>query len=399
MRKFLRWAVPVLISMSQFLGAADVRMLGFVRIAGDAFRPTLFNPENFCADFLGWTAEPVLDLRQFLSFDFEGLSLHWRADITGSAEFADGRGGESDFLVNQFFFQKELTENLVLIAGRIIQRWGTGYAFNPADIVAPDKDLADPNNTEKRAVGNDMIMLEYYGLSFSLAACALTHTEIRNGLRLRNGRLALRFYKNIGQVDLSILTLFQNREMPVWAGSFAGVIGERLEIHGEARFQKSEAGVSTVYDHEILLGFQITLPGDFFLVSEYIYRSRGLSRKAWNRALDTSVSFTGMLNGPSAEAAAAGLLQNLNVFSPQGAMRHYLMIYLSSPSFRRLTAQSTCLLNPVDRSFVLIPALGWWVGKSFTFHVRNYIFLGKGKSEFGEFFQSNRWEFGLWVRL
>ncbi len=395
----MRWAVLFLLSISQCLAAADVRMLGFVRISGDAYRPTLFNPENFCTDFQGWTEKPVLDLRQFLSFDFEGLSLKWRADITGSAEFAGGRGGESDFLVNQLFFQKELTESSVLIFGRAIQRWGTGYAFNPADIVAPDKDLADPNNTEKRAVGNDMVMLEYYGLSFSLAACALANIRIRNGLHLRNGRLALRFYKNIGPVDLSILTLFQNGETPVWAGSFAGVIGERLEIHGEIRFQKSTAAAAPALSHEILIGFQITMPGDILCVSEYIYRSRGLSRDAWHRALDASVSYTGLLDGPYAESAAAGLLRNLSVFSPQGAMRHYLMIHGSSPSFRRLTAQTTCLLNPSDRSLVLIPAMNWRTGKSFTFYLRSYIFLGKAGSEFGEFFQSCRWEFGLRVSL
>jgi len=373
-------------------------MLGFVRVSGDVYRPTLFNPENFCADFLGWTEKPVLDLRQFLSFDFEGLSLQWRADITGSAEFTGGRGGESDFLVNQLFFQKPLTESSVLIFGRAIQRWGTGYAFNPADIVAPDKDLADPNNTEKRAVGNDMVMLEYYGLSFSLAACVLARTRIRNGLRLENERLALRFYKNIGQFDFSILTLFQNGEMPVWAGTFAGVIGERLEVHGEARFQKFTAGTAP-YAHDILIGFQITLPGDILCVSEYIYRSRGLSRMEWRQALDTSTSLTGLLDGPSAESAVAGLLRNLNVFSPLGAMRHYLMVHCSSPSFRRFTAQTTCLLNPSDRSLVLIPAMSWRAGKSFTFHLRSYIFQGKAGSEYGEFFQECRWEFGLRVRL
>lgn len=402
--------------------AVEWEALGIARGFSNRYRASLFNPDNICVRQMGLKEGLQASLSQFFSLQFEILSVEGQVDFTGRSDYSSQNGWTTNLTVNQFTLQKDFFQNLVVLVGRSIQRWGTGYAFNPTDVAAPEKELSDPDNSEKRVKGTDVLKLEYFGESFSIALCYLFPERIGRGMNWRDSRLALRLYRTFGQVDLSFVSLFQKGEAPVWGFNISTVIGERLEIHGEASAQKGNSnryhpailGEKALYQqdplaplkrgdgkfyHQALLGFQYTFPGNVLWVSEYYHRGQGYSVTEWDRILDYASFLNDLRKSVPEDAVAGNLLWSLQAFSPKGAMRDYWMNHIQVPVRRRWQFSVTQLMNLSDFSFVLIPEVSAMLGTAFTFYVRSFIFQGRRRSEFGSFFQSLSLEAGMRVRL
>ena len=391
---------------------------GFYRTIWSEYRSSLFNPNNRSVERLGMTCGPHFLFSQFLSLQAEGMSLSWQFDFRGEAAHKNRDGWQSDLTINQFYIQKDFLDNWIFIAGRSIQKWGTGFAFNPTDVVAPEKELSDPDNLERRAVGNDMFQIEYFGASFSLAMCFLTRLETGSAIKTKDPRLAFRIYKNIWDIDMSLIALSTGRETPLWGFNFSGVIGDCLEIHGEVSAQKGSyrkyhpaaTGMFVLYtadplkefkrnDQKIycqyLAGFQYTFPGNVLWVAEYYHRDKGYSRKEWRRIIAYAKFLNTQKEAEPKLLAEGNLLWLLNVYSPKGAMKDYLMNHINIPLSAKWHLQSTCLLNLADLSLVCIPEIVFQTGKHFTLYARSFIFQGRKETEFGEFKQSYSLETGL----
>ncbi len=384
------------------------------------YRDSWFNPDNRAVDALGCTNGPHGSLFQHLSLQTEIFSLQWQMDILGRLKY-ENKKWDNTMDVKQFYFQKDISSNLMLMTGRTILGWGTGYAFNPTDVVAPGKRLKDPENREKLARGNDLVKLEYFGELFSLALCYLTSIDVQPNLNTRGSRLAFRFYKNIYDMDLSLIGCLNKEESPIWGINFSAVLGSRLEAHGEFSTQKgsynyyhraiqqstklfSEDPLSDFrrndhnHYHRYLAGFQYTLPQNILWIAEYYHQDQGYSKGEWKSIMEQQEFTRSRLESPWDELAEGNLLWSLNVFSAKGAMRDYLMNHIQIPVKRKLELGSTWLLNLVDFSYVLIPEVNIQIGNHFTFYERNYIFQGNSKTEFGEFFQSFCLEIGIQVK-
>jgi len=397
----------------------DLRTFGFYRSYYQRYRSTLFNPGNRSVQFLGYRTGPDFSFSQYFDFQMDFLSLQWQIDVMGELERSDQ--WKDDVKMKQLFFQRGLFENWVLVAGRAIQRWGTGYAFNPTDVVAPDKELNDPDNSEKRAEGNDMIKLEYFGETYSIAMCYLTKVDFDPKIEVEGSKLAFRFYKNLWDIDLSFISLFSRAESPIWGLNSSFVIGDRLEIHGEVSAQKGSYRAyhrtineaNTLYLKEpfetsrrndphiylqFLLGFQYTLPRNIMWVAEYFHQDQGYSKREWDRVMEHVHFLNNQLETPFHEAAEGNLLWSLNVFSTKGAMQDYLMNYLDGPVHRNVGLRSTWMMNLNDFSAVLIPEINVTIGDHFTFYGRGFFFYGREGTEFGELFQSYTIEAGLRFR-
>lgn len=384
------------------------------------YRESLFNPKNRSVEALKYTNGPFGSLFQHLSLQTELFSLQWQIDVMGSLKYENERWND-DININQCYFQKNISPYLMLLAGRTILHWGTGYSFNPTDVVAPDKELSDPENREKRTAGNDLIKLEYFGETYSLALCYLTRINIESSITTRGSRLAFRFYKNIHNMDISFIGCIDKEESPVWGINFSSVIGERLEIHGEVSTQRGsyrryhrtiqQGNIlfqenpftdfrrnNPHYYHSYLLGFQYTLPKNILWIAEYYHQDQGYTREEWNRIIEHVQFINSQLKSPFEELAEGNLLWSLNLFSARGTMRDYLMNYIQIPVDTRLGLRSTWLLNLDDFSSVFIPELNIQIGNHFTFYGRSYIFQGRKKTEFGELFQSCCIEGGIRVK-
>lgn len=416
--KFLLRTGFLLMALPMVLMGIEWKTLGFYRIYGTNYRPSLFNPQNRSIELLGLSEGPHSSLFQHLSLEAQALSLSWQIDLMGSVVLEEGKKGEGSLKVTQLYFQKDLFPNLVFIAGRSIQRWGTGYAFNPTDVVAPSKELSDPDNKERQALGKDMVKLEYYGENFSIGLCCLTQFHGKIPFEAEDPGLAFRIYKNLEGVDLSLIGLLSRGKKPLWGGNFSFVFGSRLEVHGEFSFQKGSYlryhpainGEFFFYDEDpleelkredgttysrILLGFQYTFPGGLFWILEYFHQDQGYSRKEWQQLLGYARFLILQRETPVRYLAEKNILWNLNIYSPKGSMRDYLMSYNEIRLSKRARARMTVLLNLADLSRVLIPQMDLEAGKNFTFYLRSFIFQGREETEFGAFFCSFSIETGM----
>jgi hypothetical protein len=297
-------------------------------------------------------------------------------------------------------------------------RWGTGYTFNPTDVVSPSKELSDPDNEERRLTGNDLIKFEYFGGSYSFAFCYLTKLKFDSKLYKVGDKFAFRFYKNIWDIDISFISLANKYETPIWGFNFSSVIGERLEIHGEANTQKGSYYLyynrlndgfklysqnpfgkmkisDNKYYNQYLVGLQYTFPGNILWISEYYHQDQGYSKADWNQIVKDQKHLISLLASPFDDLAKGNLLWNLNVFTPKGSMKDYWINYISAPITNRLEIRFTQMINLTDLSFVSVPAVYFQVKNHFTFYLRCFIFKGKNESEFGEFFQSCSIEGGI----
>lgn len=417
MKKFVFFCF---LSLSSFatIFAMEWRTLGFYRTEISQYRKSVFNPENRSVELLDLNQNLHFFLSQFLSLQGHWKSVSWQTDIWGEGMQKKEQGWKGNLKIKQMFIQLDLWENWILLAGRSIQRWGTGYAFNPTDVLAPEKELRDPDNAEKRAAGNDMVKMEYFSQSFSLAVCCFSQIRFQSGIRADEINLAFRLYNNLWDVDFSLLTLFNSRERPVWGINFAYVLGERMEIHGEFSAQKGsyrfyhpliknsltlyleepyvmlKKNDKTFY-FEYLLGFQYTFSGNILWVIEYYHQDQGYTHKEWNHVMNYVHYLNGQRNTLYKDLAEVNLLWTLNVYSTKGAMRDYCMNHYEIPIKDKIHLDTTVLTNLVDFSSVFIPQVSYRLEKHFTFYARSFIFLGDRETEYGEFFNSFTFESGL----
>lgn len=410
----------MVLTLNMSISGMDWRTFGFYKITGQNYRSTLFNPNNCSVELLGYRKGPDYSFSQYLNLKTDFLSLQWQIDVMGRGEYTDR--WEDDLEVKQFFFQRDLLENWILVAGRSIQRWGTGYAFNPTDVVAPDKELSDPDNTEKRAAGNDMVKLEYFGETYSIALCYLTKVDIGSKIGTEGSKLAFRYYKNLWDVDLSFISLFNKEESPIWGLNFSYVMGERLEIHGEVSTQKGSyrryhravreeeslyledpcmdfKGNDNRFYNQTLMGLQYTFPKNVLWVAEYYHQDQGYTKDEWDRMMAYLHFLNVQMDTPRKDFTEGNLLWCLNVFSPKGAMQDYLMNYMNIPIHKIVELRTTWLMNLHDFSHVFIPEMNIDLGNRFTFYSRSFIFQGRDETEFGELFESYSIEGGLRFRL
>lgn len=395
------------------------RTSGLYRSQWREYRSSLFNHQNLAVEQLD-LSQTNHYFSQYFSTHTRLFSFDWQLDVLGTVTYEGD--WDSNLRIKQFYLQRGFFQNLDILVGRALLRWGTGYAFNPTDIIAPPKELSDPDNTEKRSSGNDLIKLEYFGESYSLALCYLNQLDFNKKMTSDNSKWAVRFYKNFAGIDLSLVSLAQPHQTPVWGGNLAYVIGERLEIHGEITTQKGSFQPyhralvdviqfyrsepfqplkqnSTQSFNQYLIGFQYTLPGNISWILEYYHRDQGYSSAEWQRMIEHTQFLVDNLQTPYQELAQGNLLWNLNVFSPKGAQRDYLMNYLNLPLLNSVELKTTTLLNLSDFSLVEIGEIDFTVKKYFTLYGRSIIFTGDNESEFGAFFQSFSIEGGLKFNL
>jgi len=169
-------------------------------------------------------------------------SRAWKLHLKLRGDAVEGGAQRAD--VGEAFLQLNPQPWLDVTIGRVIEKWGTGYAWNPTAFVSPKKNPADPSDRRSANVGVDMIRTDLFvrGTSVSLYA-------------LDDGAVAGRVYRLIAGTDVSLH--FRRDGDGVQQGiSAARVFGDALELHGE------------VARRHALLGGQYTFRGNVNAVAE-----------------------------------------------------------------------------------------------------------------------------------
>jgi len=210
---------------------------------------------------------------------------------------------------------------LDVTAGRRIEKWGTGYAWNPTGFLNPPKNPADPTDRRSAYRGVDMLKAEVFVRDATIAVYAVPHSW------------AARAYKLIGGTDVSLVATRGNA-----GASVARVFGDALELHGEV--SRSQA----------LAGGQYTFPHDVNVVAEVYHRGGG----HWSEFRDQVAA--------AQEALAAGdivplLLANRG-YAPLQMERNYGFLRVYWPVWR-LSFEALAIRGLGDGSTV-VRATGTW---------------------------------------
>jgi hypothetical protein len=142
---------------------------------------------------------------------------------------------------------------LDITAGRVIETWGTGYAWNPTAFISPRKNPSDPGDRRSAYRGRDMIRADVLVRGTNISVYAVD-----------GGTYAARVYRLVAGTDIS-LHLTRDRQ----GISLSRVFGDALELHGEASRRHALAGGQYTFRNNVNLVLEVYHGGDGLSAAEW----------------------------------------------------------------------------------------------------------------------------------
>jgi hypothetical protein len=277
-------------------------------------------------------------------FDAAPDSRAWKFHLKLRGDAAEGGAQHAD--IGEAFVQLNPKPWLDITIGRVIEKWGTGYAWNPTAFVSPKKNPADPSDRRSANVGVDMIRIDLFirGTNVSLYA-------------LNDGAVAGRVYRLIAGTDLSLH--FRRDADGVQQGiSAARVFGDALELHGE------------IARRHALIGGQYTFRGNVNVVAEVYHGGDGLDENAF-RSFQSAADFAHDAKSFRAINAA---------YSPLRMARNYGFIRVDVPH-DKLDVELIAITNLRDGSLLARATLSLRVRPNVSIFAIDTEFAGARGSE------------------
>lgn len=335
-----RLVIAVLMIAAATGHAEVVRVFGSAGVESQYAPPDPASPLNR-GNLLGLPDQTnVADLTAFA--EAGGRDHRWKVRMKVRAGASDRAADRAE--VGEAFVQVDVRPWLDLTAGRVIEKWGSGYAWNPTAFVAPAKSPTDPNDRRSTSRGVDMIRADVFARGTSVSLYAM------------DGAFAARAYRLIAETDVSI----QWRRD---AGghrhgiSVARVFGDALELHGEVA---SDRGVLRT-----VVGGQYTFPNNANLVVEMYHGGDGLSRQEWR---DWEVSA-----GPAAN----------RTYVPLRMGRDYAFVRLLVPgASNRQELELIAITNLHDGSTIARVTYTRKLRPNVSLYAIDTEFLGRGEFEY-----------------
>jgi hypothetical protein len=283
-------------------------------------------------------------------------SRAWKIRLKARADASDRAAEHLE--AGEALVQLNLKPWLDLTAGRVIEKWGTGYAWNPTSFIGPKKNPADPNDRLSAYTGLEMVKGDLFLRGTNVSLYALQH-----------GAFAARVYRLVANTDIS-LVLHHDRNGTQQGIAVARVFGDALEAHGEAARRK------------LLLGAQYTFTNKLNVVAE-LYRSGDGATATEMRAV--------------CQLAQQGDVLDANArYAPLQMARNYAFLRADLP-FDENDLELITITNLRDRSSIVRATYT----RKLTSRVNAYLieteFAGKRDSEFALIQIARQTTFGLRV--
>ncbi|HEV8132023.1 MAG TPA: hypothetical protein VGQ81_12280 [Acidobacteriota bacterium] len=341
------------------------------------------------------------DISLFGELSPEDKSWKFHCKLRGSNEWSRHTTSRAD--VSELYLNLSVTPWLDFQVGRSIEKWGTGYAWNPTGVLNPRKDPRDPNDRRAAYRGVDAVRADVFARdwNFSFLMAPEIDWTGRHSKRLLSTGWATRAYRLVRGVDLS-LSASGGNGLPNSQGiSLARVFGNALELHAEAAafhdtlryvptgdgfaLQKREHG-------EVLLGGQYTLPRNINIVVEYFYTGIGLSEKEWQQFGQLVQS--GQIRLASGDRR--GLLLSNLYFTPLLMGKDYGFMRLYSAFCRnKLEVEAIVISSLRDGSSLVRPGFYWKVHPNWSLYWLQSEFLGDNQTEMGHIQIRRSSDFGV----
>ena len=272
----------------------------------------------------------------------EASTDRWKLHVKVRADASDRapdriRGSEG-------YLQLHATSWLDVTAGRVIDKWGTGYGWTPTAFVGPSRDPIDPNDRRSAYRGADMVRADVAVMNTNVSLYALS-----------GGARAVRVYRLVQGTDVSLVY----RSGGAYGVNVSRVFGDALEVHAEvARIRHITRAV---------VGGQYTFPHDVNAVVELYYGGDGLTSTEWEQFRDDAPSDLRRANG---------------AFAPLRMARGYAFVRLSH-SFgpRAVDAELIAIANLRDGSSIARATISRKLRPNLSAYLIHTEFLGDAGSE------------------
>jgi len=263
----------------------------------------------------------------------------WKVHLKMRGDTSDR--GSDQLRVGEAYLQISPRPWLDISAGRIIEKWGTGYAWNPTAFISPQKNPTDPGDRRSAYRGVDVIKTDLFLRGTNVSLYAMQH-----------GRFAARAYRLIAGTDVS-LHVYRDRERTLQGISVARVFGDALEMHAE------------VARRRVVIGGQYTLPHNVNVVAELYRSGDGLTRGQWEDVR---------------ELATVDLRRANGAYAPLRMGRNYSFVRVDVP-FSKNDVELIAITNLRDGSSIVRASYTRRVTASISAYVIDTEFVGGQGSE------------------
>lgn len=370
---------------------------------------------------------PLNPEEQLFSFSngkvYTGVDIEWNPSITESLTFRSHQAFigfyEEDVHKTEAFFQESFLEwineekTIVLNAGRVQLEWGSGYHWNPTQVLLPY--AQDPQNDFEEDTGVGMFLAEY---SISRVTSTLLVGQYSGKTEHENPvQYAAKFSFNFDPWEIALVHHQATEVFPTYGLSFTGLLTDSLELHGEwtttqkrdrkrptlmnpMRLLRSGFTIPGQYDYledeqksytKSLIGLQYTLLDDMSLIVEYYDNGHGYSDDEWktiemgvNSALHNGAWDNRAFNSERGNPYEGFLKNTMEIIDQDDVRQHYLFVRLETGVFKEIWQwEQVAIANLDDQSQVHRSKLKLLWDSSLEMSLRHTIFQGEELSEFG----------------
>jgi hypothetical protein len=298
--------------------------------------------------------------------------------------------------------------------GKVVTKWGTGYARNPVAFVDRPKDPEDP----QEALEGFYVLKVDLNKSFEGALKSVAFTPVllpvtedvnRDFGEPGHLNFAARLYFLLLDTDVDLLFFSGKSRSTRYGLDFARNLKSNLEVHGEIAWIEDvgsvaveEGGESSRGTSDVLsglVGFRYLSSNQITLIAEYYHNGTGLGISDFQSfvQLVQRAHEAFLRTGDPDLLQEAGRLSH-EVFTSPNPLQDYLYIRASQKEpFGTLyiTPGLTSIVSLEDGSFQIIPELQYNATTNLALRVRTVFLIGGDGTEFGE----KRNNFRLELRL
>ena len=292
------------------------------------------------------------------------------------------------FSLSRAFIDFTPGELFSIRAGKQRLAWGTGYAWNPSNI------LDQPRNAFADADDPEGVMAFRADLNFGKGA---TQVVITPGQSWDSSGRAVRLKASPGGVDLSLGVVQNGTQTPATIADFACSLSG-VGLHGEVRYQS--AGNIRLDKNDImdyLIGVDYNLPGGYYVAVEYYHNDQ-----AYKSVAELTAYLATIPHGTPEEMAAfyAYTMNYLNTLGNNGGvMQDHFFVRGMKKFGENATVELLLIYCPIDHSLVGQPKFEYVWGQNTSLFVKGLLASGDIGSEANILPAKSNWTLGMKVNF
>lgn len=315
----------------------------------------------------------------------------------------NGLHWNSDVLLYEGRLTWKVNPNASVSAGKMLPRWGKGYAWNPTNFVGRLKNPSDPDlSLEGHWIGQFELVKSFSGSlrNASLTAMVLPVSKDINDHFGEKDHLnvAGKIYLLFHNTDIDLMALSSGSKPASWGLTLSRNLTANFEIHGEAAlFQdhsrtlvESDGTVSNMTSdvQSYLAGTRYLSSTNTTYILEYYYNGQGYTSG------ETEDLFFHLESLDDQQLATMG--SNLAGYQMPNFMRNYVYFKVSQKEpfgWLYITPSLYSIVNADDGSLNLIPEIVYTGVENLELRMRTSLLCGEPETEYGE--KINHWKLEL----